>query len=227
MLVKTVEKAAANNRLQMSYEEYLQWVDEDTRAEWVDGEVIVFMPTRNEHEDILDYLHRLIGFFVEIFDLGVLRQSNLEVKLWPGGPSRLPDLLFLKKDHLSRLTSERLNGPPDLVVEVISRDSIHRDREKKYREYAKAGVPEYWIIDPRPDRHRADFYGLDEAGQYALRATEDDEVVESLALPGFRFQPEWLWLKQRPNVAVSVSDMRPEAADRLQALLDARKQSKK
>jgi Uma2 family endonuclease len=226
MLARTVEGVTADNQLKMSYEEYLEWADEDTRAEWVDGEVIVFMPAKNEHEDILDYLHRLIGFFVEIFDLGLLRQSNLEVKLWPGGPSRLPDLLFLKKEHLSRLTSERLNGPADLIIEVISRDSVRRDREKKYREYAKAGVPEYWIIDPRPGRHRADFYVLDETGQYTLHATEDDEVVESLILPGFRLKPEWLWLKQRPNVAVSVSEMKEEAADTLQALLNARKQSK-
>ena len=44
-------------RLKMSYEEFLQWADEDTRAEWVDGEVIIPMPPKEIHQITLGYLY--------------------------------------------------------------------------------------------------------------------------------------------------------------------------
>jgi Uma2 family endonuclease len=115
----------------------------------------------------------------------------LEVKLQPEGSSREPDILFVATENLERLTQERLNGPPDLVIEVISDDSVKRDRDDKYREYRDAGVREYWIVDPREGRQRADFFRLDDAagaterGEYRLFATEDDARVESRVLSGF------------------------------------------
>ncbi|MER3485893.1 MAG: hypothetical protein C4345_07940, partial [Chloroflexota bacterium] len=68
--------------------------------------------------------------------------------------------------HLDRLTPERVVGPPDLIIEVVSEDSEHRDRVDKFNEYEAAGVPEYWIVDNRPQRRRAYFYRLGAEGQY-------------------------------------------------------------
>ena len=52
---------------------------------------------------------------------------------------------------------------------------------------------EYWLVDPRPNKQRADFFRLDAAGEYELYGTEDDERVESQVLPGFWLRPAWLW----------------------------------
>jgi Uma2 family endonuclease len=75
------------------------------------------------------------------------------------GSGREPDVLYLARSHLRRLRKTYLNGPADLVVEVVSPESVKRDREQKFGEYQAAGIPEYWVIDP--EAQQADFYQLD------------------------------------------------------------------
>jgi Uma2 family endonuclease len=183
----------------MSYEEFLAWADEDTHAEWVDGEVIIHMTAKPIHQITLGFLLKLLGLFVDLFDLGQIHTAPLEMKVNPGGPSREPDLLFIAKENLARLTEDRLAGPADLIIEIISQDSVSRDRDDKFNEYREAGVREYWIIDPRPGKQRADFYHLDETGNYRLFATEDDEQVASYILSGFWLRPAWLWQAKTLN----------------------------
>ena len=60
---------------------------------------------------------------------------------------RQPDLVMLHRSRLSLLTKRGIEGPPDLVVEILSPHSIKRDREDKRKSYSHYGVPEYWIID--------------------------------------------------------------------------------
>jgi Uma2 family endonuclease len=177
----------------MSYEEFLQWAGEGTRAEWVNGEVIVHMPPTDLHQATLGFLHVLLSLFVQFLKLGRLWIAPFEMRILSGRSSRAPDILFVTNEHLDRLTGERLVGPADLVVEIISDDSVQRDRREKFREYREEGVSEYWIIDPRPSKHRADFFHLTEDGDYELFATEDDERVTSHVLPGFWLRPAWLW----------------------------------
>ncbi|HEX6383128.1 MAG TPA: Uma2 family endonuclease [Anaerolineae bacterium] len=188
-----VEKQTEPVRLKMSYEEFLRWSDEDTHAEWVDGEVIVFMPPKLVHQITRNFLNRFLSLFVELFDLGQLLVAPLEMKPTPTANSREPDILFIAQEHLHRLTEDRLAGPADLIVEIISDDSVRRDRDDKYKEYRDVGVREYWIVDPRPGKHRADFYRLDKQGEYQLFATEENEKVASEVLSGFWLKPKWLW----------------------------------
>lgn len=182
-------------RLKMSYEEFLAWGDEPAQTEWdaSTGEIIIFMPPKNIHQATLMFLSQLLDIFVRLFNLGRVGIAPFEVKLKPDGSSREPDIFFVAKTNLERWTEEKLLGPADLIIEIISLDSVNRDRNKKFKEYAEIGVPEYWIIDPRPGKQRADFFRLDEQNQYTLYATEDDERVESQVLPGFWLRPTWLW----------------------------------
>lgn len=180
-------------RLKMSYEAFLEWADEDTHAEWVNGEVIVFMAAKDIHQTVVFFLAQLLNLYVNLFDLGKVQLAPFEMKLSPDGSSREPDVLFVAKENLARLTADRLNGPADLIVEIISTDSVKRDRSDKFKEYRQAGVKEYWLIDPRPGKQRADFYLLDEQGQYDLIATEETERVASTVLAGFWLKPAWLW----------------------------------
>ncbi len=186
-------------RLRISYEEYLHTFGENGIVEWVDGEAIVHMPPRVSHQSIVGLLYQLLSMFVALFDLGVVHVAPFEVKLWPNGPSREPDIFFVNKDHLDRLTEERLNGPPDLVVEVVSPESVLRDRDEKFREYEKAGVREYWIVDSRPGQHRADFYVLEPDGRFRLTATEEVDRYTSAVVDGFWFRPAWLWEHPLPH----------------------------
>lgn len=191
----TIKEIIAPDCLEMSYNEFLVRSTEDTRAEWdaATGEVITLMPPNDIHQSTLGFLFSLIDLYVRLFNLGKVGVAPFEVKLSPGGWAREPDIFFIARENLDRLTEQRLAGPPDLIIEIILPDSVSRDRDKKSKEYAAARVREYWIIDPRPGKQRADFFRLNEAGQYELHATEDDEKVESLVLPGFWLRPVWLW----------------------------------
>jgi Uma2 family endonuclease len=199
--------SVAQNPLKtMSYEEYLTWVDEDTRAEWVNGEVIVDMPPLDPHQNLVGFLDRLLGLFIAIFDLGRLQVAPFELKITPEGSSREPDLMFIAKDHLDRLTNERVVGPPDLIIEIVSRDSVHRDRVDKYDEYEAGGVPEYWIIDNRPGRQRVQFYQLDSRGQYQSVPVDENGIYRSQVLPGFWLRVEWLWAEQ-PGILRALAEV--------------------
>ncbi len=185
--------------LKMSFDAYLDWAGEDTHAEWVNGEVIVFMPAKNVHQVVVGFLYRLLSLFADSFNVGQVRIAPLGMRL--AHSMREPDILFVAKTHEDRLTDNWLEGPADLVIEVVSDDSVRRDRDEKFREYREAGILEYWIIDPRPGKLRADFFSLQD-GEYTLLATEDDEWVNSAVVKGFGLRPAWLWQAQELNPLV-------------------------
>src|SRR5262245_54332015 len=137
--------ATQGQRLRMSYEEFLAWADEDVHAEWVDGEVIVQMPPKEPHQRVVAFLISLMTLFIQLYKLGRLLPAPFEMRAFPDGAAREPDLIFIASEHLDRLSQERLSGPADLVVEVISDDSVARDRADKFYEYQEAGVRGYWI----------------------------------------------------------------------------------
>lgn len=174
---------AGEGHLRMTYEEYLAWAGEDTRGEWVNGEVIQFMPPKALHQNILIFLASLLQLFVKHFKLGYVGVAPIEVRITPTS-SREPDVIFVSSARYGIVNDDRIEGAPDLVIEIISRDSVQRDREEKYDEYEAAGVREYWIIDNRTRRRIADFFRLDQAGIYQ-RVEVVDNIFRSEVLPGF------------------------------------------
>ena len=206
----TIQESEPAQPLRMSYETWLTWADENKQSEWVDGEVIEFMPPKRLHQVLVSFLNRVIGLFIEVFDLGQLQIAPFEVKLRIDGSAREPDLFFVKQEHLQRLTPERFNGPPDLIIEIISTESVHRDRVDKFDEYEAAGVPEYWLLDNRPGRNRAQFYQLDAQGHYREMAVEADGVYRSHVLPGFWLKTSWLWGDEPDALRALASVVGPE-----------------
>lgn len=180
----------------MSYEEFLAWADEDTLAEWVDGEVIMTSPASIPHQDLAGFLGSVLRTFVEQRDLGVALVAPFQMKL--EGSGREPDLIFLARDHLDRLRRTYLAGPADLAVEIISPESVGRDRGDKFYEYEQAGIPEYWLLDPQA--RRAEFYQLDAAGVYQLTAPDQEGIYRSAVVPGFWLRVSWLWQQPLPRV---------------------------
>src|SRR5205814_1954876 len=133
----------------MTYEQFLEWLDEDTHAEWVNGEVMVMSPVGDLHQEIGRFLLMLLSHFVEAFHLGAIRYDPFQMKTAPDLPGRAPDILFVATSHLSRLKKSYLEGPADLAVEIVSPESGARDCGDKYYEYEQGGVREYWLIDPQ------------------------------------------------------------------------------
>lgn len=191
----------------LSYEEYLALPDDGRIVEWADGEVIYHVPPTSLHQTIVVLLARLLGGFIEQLSLGSLYTAPLEVKLWPGGPAREPDLFFIGADKAGQLGDRRFDGAPDLVIEVVSPASLTLDRVTKFGEYERAGVGEYWIIDPRPFQEQADFYIRDDDGRFAPAALDKEGVYASRVVPGFHLRASWLWATPSLNVQHALAGM--------------------
>lgn len=176
-------------RPKMTYEEFLSWADEDTLAEWVDGDVVKTSPASFEYQQIVRLLVSTMGAFVETHQLGIVLSAPFQMKVQERG--REPDLLFLRNEHRDRLKPTYLNGPADLVVEVVSPESVSRDRGDKFVEYEAAGVEEYWLIDPR--RKIAEFYRLDEQGRYQIVLSGETGEYHAVVVAGFWVRVEWFW----------------------------------
>ncbi len=177
----------------MTYEEFLAWADEDTLAEWVDGEVVMYSPASKRHQSIADFLTGMMRMFVEQRDLGIVLSAPFQMKLEHG---REPDLLFVAKANLGRLKETYLDGPADLVVEIVSPESVGHDRGDKFYEYEQAGIPEYWLIDPL--REQAEFYQLDAQGRYRMVMPDAEGIYRPVVLPSFWLRVEWLWQEPLP-----------------------------
>jgi Uma2 family endonuclease len=176
--------------LPMTYEEFLDW-SEGMHAEWVDGEGIIFVSASDRHQWTIALLYELLARFVLLFDLGRVVQAPFAMRFGPRGPHREPDVLFLAKAHLDRWTPTGITGPADFAAEVISDDSVDRDHIDKLRAYAELGVPEYLIIDPRPERFWFGLRRLDASGVYRLVEPDERGRVSFESLPGFWLDPRW------------------------------------
>lgn len=174
----------------MSEAEFDAWCDEDIKAEYIDGEVIIMPPESTLHESGSASLGVLLGLFVKKNDLGwVALRGAIKIRLRKN-LRRCPDTIFVDKARLKIVKDTLVEGSPDLVVEVVSQDSIVRDWHEKYRDYEAAGVREYWIVDQLQER--LEVYRLGRDRRFHPIELKDGKLY-SRVLPGFWVRPEWLW----------------------------------
>lgn len=143
--------------------DYFALPDSNRLIELSQGELIMPPHPTDTHRRIVGVLYRYLYEFVEANNLGTVRFAPLPVRLWPDN-IREPDVLFVSHTHADRI-GEQAYGPPDLVVEVISPSTRRTDRNDKFVEYARAGISEYWLVDP--EAHTLEVFILQE-GAYTL-----------------------------------------------------------
>jgi Uma2 family endonuclease len=189
----------------ISFETFLEWLDEDTWAEWVDGEISVISPASDEHQDLRDFLLTPLRLYTEAHDLGLVRGAPFLMRTAPRQSGREPDLLFVAAAHADRLQPTYLDGPADLAVEIVSPESTARDRGDKFVEYEAAGVNEYWLLDPL--RQDALFYQLAADGRYHRADPDAAGVYHSAVLPGLALSVAWLWQRPLPPVLIAARQL--------------------
>ncbi len=162
---------------------------DDTKAELIDGELVYIMPASRAHNRVVGLIHTLLLAVVAKQGSGEVFADQFEMRL--GRQRFVPDASFVRTAHLDRVLPTRIEGPADLVVEVLSPDSVVRDRGVKRRDYAAAGVQEYWLLDPEAER--IEVYGRQPAGTFAPLAPDENGVLVSQVLPGLHLRSEWLW----------------------------------
>ena len=149
-------------------------------------------PTRS-HQAALEALYVRIRAFVDERNLGEVHVAPLPVRLWPG-KIREPDIFFISAEHRDRI-GEKVCGVPDLVVEVISPGTREVDRGEKFAEYAKAGVREYWIVDP--EKRTVEVFTLKGHVYEPAGIFREGEIARSDLLQGFEIAVDELFAKGR------------------------------
>ncbi len=171
-----------------SEEEYLA-LDTNHLVEYSHGRIEVLpMPTQT-HQWIVLYLFHMLTQYLRRTKRGVAIIAPFPVRLWPG-KYREPDIAVMLAEHDERRHETHWDGA-DLVVEVVSRQNRQHDWETKRREYAQAGIPEYWIVDPE-ERKIVVFTLKDDryvvSGEYA-----SGQEARSVLLEGFSVPVDEVW----------------------------------
>jgi Uma2 family endonuclease len=159
--------------------EYLA-LDSNHLIEFSDGYLEVLPMPTEIHQLIVGYLYRVLAAFVESGKLGVVLMAPFRVRLWPS-KIREPDIAFMSAANSHRRSNAIWQGA-DLAIEVVSEDR-HRDLDIKFEEYARAKIPEYWIVDPA--NSLITVFRLD-GGKYTIHGQfSPGEQATSRLLPGF------------------------------------------
>jgi Uma2 family endonuclease len=187
----------------MTYEEFLDWCDEDRIVEWVNGDVIMASPASAKHQRIGSFLEHILYNYVESRQLGETFRAPFQMKLDFSG--REPDIIYISSSHIDQIKKVYMEGPADMVVEIISTESRKRDRKDKFAEYESAGITEYWLIDPI--RERAEFYRLGEDNLYHLVLISNDGIYRSEVISGFWLNINWLWKEPLPRISEVIKEL--------------------
>jgi Uma2 family endonuclease len=131
----------------LTYEDYRGLPDDGRRYELFEGELEVTPAPSIQHQRISRNLEFILHTHVQAQGLGEVLYAPVDLILSRGAIVQ-PDILFISSARLAIVTARAVEGPPDLVVEILSSSTEERDRGAKRQLYARYGVANYWIIDP-------------------------------------------------------------------------------
>jgi Uma2 family endonuclease len=194
--------------LGVSADEYMEKYAADF-YEWVEGAVIKMSPISLKHDSISKYLDRLLDAYFEQNPIGSLLRAPFVMAIETS--RREPDLQIVLNDNPGKLTETAMLGPADLCIEIVSQESFSRDYGDKHMEYERAGVKEYWLIDPPRKRHH--FYRLDGDGIYQISPLDEDNNYQTPLLPRLKLYVPLLWGKELPGIAEIVESVKAMFTD--------------
>ena len=157
----------------------------ETRYEVIAG-VLYKMPTPSTlHQHLVMRLILRLGRLIEENARGILYPSPIEVILPEIATPVQPDLVFVGQDRLVIIKEKRIEGAPDLVIEILSPSSVRHDRVTKFEAYESSGVLEYWILNPKTQT--LEIYTLEENLYTLLNEYGPDESIHSPLLGELAF----------------------------------------
>jgi Uma2 family endonuclease len=131
-------------RPRMTAREFFELPETTQPTQLLDGEVLVSPTPVPKHQRLSGRLFRLVE---DIVPHGVVFYSPIDVYLDEANVPQ-PDIVWVAEGSRCRVTDKRLEGPPDLVIEILSPGTARVDKIRKFRLYERFGVREYWIADP-------------------------------------------------------------------------------
>ncbi|MEM1118685.1 MAG: Uma2 family endonuclease [Bacteroidota bacterium] len=163
---------------------------EGTRAELINGTIVMSPAPRVLHQVVVARFYDLLSEHVRAHDLGLVLLSPLDVKLTDTRAFQ-PDVVFIAADRLGILGEQEVEGAPDLVAEVLSPSTGYYDATAKRLAYAEAGVRELWLLDP--GEHTVDLLVLDDDDFRLAGRVVGRGAVESVLMPGLAVEADGLF----------------------------------
>lgn len=150
----------------------------------IGGKLVMTPAPSTYHQAISMRLLEKFLFFMAGKDLGMIYHAPIDV-YFEEKETYQPDIIFIAKDRLHIIELARINGAPDLVVEILSPSTGYYDLRKKARTYARHGVKEYWVVDPEDESievHR------NQEGKFVLDQRGEEGKIKSLILDGLEVE---------------------------------------
>lgn len=180
----------------ISFEDYLVQF-EGQHTEWHFGKIVQKVSNNSRHQMILLFLSTLLSLYLSRQKIGKLLIAGFPMYISPDVPAREPDLMVVLNNKLDWIKSNYLEGSADIAIEIVSPESYNDDRVVKLFDYEKAGVTEYWLIDPI--RKEASIYVLNDNGRYEHHAKDAERRLQSTVLKQFVLNPELIWQDNLPE----------------------------
>lgn len=177
--------ATAEVSKRITWQEFLNMeIQEDDQFiyELLNGEIVKYSAPESRHQIASANLHLMLGGYVKQKKIGKILYAPISVFLNEHNAPQ-PDLLFVSSKNKGIVQEKGVMGVPDLIIEIVSPGSIIRDRVQKKAIYEKAGIAEYWIVDPK---YRAvEIYENTPSGFALFNAAEEEGKIKSKVLKGF------------------------------------------
>ncbi|GAB5537511.1 MAG: Uma2 family endonuclease [Rubricoccaceae bacterium] len=178
-LVERLQRTLADEAA--ARERFFETLDPECKAEFINGESIMASPARDAHNAAVGRLAQLLGAYVQVQGLGIVRSEKALVALTRNDYE--PDVCVFGVEKAASIEASTLRYPaPDLAIEVLSPKTEQRDRGIKFEDYAAHGVDEYWIVDAE---HETVEQYLNADGTYELAMKSGTGLLESRAVEGF------------------------------------------
>jgi len=133
------------DQVKVTAAEYYELPETNDTVELINGELIVSPPPIPDHQRRVGNLYLLLR---QLAPDGEVFLSPIEVYFDEENIPQ-PDIVWVSANSRCVVTPKRLEGPPDLIVEVLSPGTERRDKKAKFELYQKFGVREYWLVHPQ------------------------------------------------------------------------------
>lgn len=179
-MVMPADWVAGPRQGEWTYEIYSALPDDGFRYEVIQGVLMMSPAPEITHQGIIQRITRYLDEQIFSASRGLVFTGPIDVVLAPQKVVQ-PDVLALLENHLDRLKEKYIEGAPDLVVEVISPSSATYDRLVKYNIYEQAGVPEYWLVNPREES--IEVFVLEAGKYYSSGVFRNEQIIKSQLVP--------------------------------------------
>lgn len=180
----------------VEFDEFCELIPDGQKADLLGGVIYVASPDSIRSNTINSFLLTLIANYLGAREIdGFVFMSRVACRLSKFYAPE-PDVGYVRPERAAIVEETRINGAPDIAVEIVAHDSRDRDYGLKREAYEQAGVEEYWIIDPL--QKRCEFLRLVD-GAYEVVPLEQNTIFRSSVIPGFWLKVDWLLAKPLPT----------------------------